>query len=113
MHKSFFTTLLLPLLTGIFLLLSSTTAMALGPQPEPPDKYRKSTDLQKNKIKHKIRRRFTRPGGKRMINPQPEPPGKSGQPKSKGKHVAPGSTKGFNPQPEPPGMPGQPKGMQH
>jgi hypothetical protein len=113
---TFFTkSLLVPLLTGLYLLLSAGTAQALGPQPEPPDKYRKG--LHKKQLKHKLKRHRPRPGEKRSINPQPEPPGKSLKKKirKKRKHgfVKPGSKRGFNPQPEPPAQPGQQKGMQH
>lgn len=40
-----------------------------------------------------MQRKFTRPGEKVGINPQPEPPGKP---------AAPGAARGLNPQPEPP-----------
>ena len=112
MDKSFTRSLLIPLFAGAFLLLSAGTATALGPQPEPPDKYRR--DQQKKQLK--LKRRL-RPGEKRAINPQPEPPGKNPGKKmhKKRKHgfVKPGTKRGFNPQPEPPALPGQHKGMQH
>lgn len=60
--------------------LSTGTAQAFNPQPDPPGKSASSP--------------ITNPGVIRGFNPQPDPPGFPA--------LNPGLIRGFNPQPEPP-----------
>lgn len=69
-----------------------------GPQPAPDGTYRgpdgRTFAVQKGIIVQQGAGQMTKPGEKKGLNPQPEPPSKP---------MHPGAAKGFNPQPDPPG----------